>query len=218
VPTTSSSPSPDPTPSPTATTTTSTSAPSTQGTWKSPEGVTINVSTAGSWTIAQVYSMLTASARDLSLIGPTLTINVQDTYASQAGTGASESGGAYYGFQATIYLKGVTSTFTARPDMTVAHEYGHVWTNYWYFMGHGGSWADYLSTRWSSADGRVKLGADSRLGSSYTWDIGEIVADDYRLLFGSPAAISQAPSSLNTDIVAPSAQPGLKDWFLSTWA
>jgi hypothetical protein len=220
-PTSSPSPSPSPTatssPSPTPTSSTS-AAPNTQGSWTSPEGVKIIVNSAGPWTISQVYSLLTASARDLTLIGPSLTVNVQDTYASQTTTSAVQSGSTFTNFQATIYLKGVNSTFTTKPDAQMGHEYGHAWTRYYLFMRHGGDWSSYLATRWSSADGSVTLGADSRTGTSYSWDPSEIIADDYRLLFGSAAAVSESPNSLNTSIVAPSAQPGLRDWFLSTWA
>lgn len=207
-----------PTPMPTATSTSSSSAPNTQGTWVSPEGVTITISSAGTWTISQIYSMLLANARDLSLIGPSLTVNVQDTYASQTTSSASQSGGSYYGFKATMYLKGVSSTFALKPDMQLAHEYGHAWTGYWLFMHDGGSWSSYLAKRWSTADGSVTIGQDSRIGTSYSWDPGEMIAEDYRLLFGSAAAVSESPNSLNTDIVAPSAQPGLSSWFLSSWA
>jgi hypothetical protein len=216
-PTATTSPSPTASPSPTSTSGTS-SAPATQGSWTSPEGVTIIVNSAGPWTISQVYSLLTANARDLNLIGPSLTVNVQDTYASQTTTSATQSGSTFTNFQATIYLKGVNSTFTTKPDAQMGHEYGHAWTRYWLFMGHGGDWSSYLAKRWSSADGSVTLATDSRTGTSYSWDPSEIIADDYRLLFGSAAAISESPSSLNTSIVAPSAQPGLQDWFLSTWA
>ena len=162
--------------------------------------------------------MLKANALDLSLLGPSLTINVQDTYASQTATSASQSGGTFVNYQAIIYLKGVNSTFTTKPDAQLAHEYGHAWTRYWFFMRQGGSWSTYLNTRWSTADGSVTLATDSRTGTSYTWDPAEIIADDYRLLFGSSLAVSQSPNSLNTSIVAPSAQPGLRDWFLTTWA
>lgn len=162
--------------------------------------------------------MLLANARDLSLIGPSLTVDVQDTYASQTTASASQSGSTFSNYRATIYLKGVNSTFTTKPDAQLAHEYGHAWTRYYLFMQHGGDWSSYLAARWSSADGSVTLATDSRTGTSYSWDPSEIIADDYRLLFGSSAAISESPSSLNTSIVAPSAQPGLSSWFLSTWA
>jgi len=162
--------------------------------------------------------MLLANARDLSLIGPSLTVDVQDTYASQTTASASQSGGVYSSYRATIYLKGVSSTFTTKPDAQLAHEYGHAWTRYYLFMRHNGDWSSYLSTRWSSTDGSVTLATDSRTGTSYSWDPAEIIADDYRLLFGSSAAISESPGSLNTTIVAPSAQTGLSSWFLNSWA
>ena len=224
-PTTSPSPSPSPSPttspSPAPTGTTSTgSAPSTQGSWVSPEGMTINVSTAGPWTIAKVYQlMLNAGAApgDFARVAPTITVNVQDTYSSQSVTSVMGSAGAYYDFMATIYLQGVNSTFATTPDTVSTHEYGHAWTQFHAYIDHGGDWSGYLGTRWSSTDGSVRLGQDSRLGSSYTWDVLEIVADDYRLLFGDAAAISGSTNSLNPYIEPPAQQPGLRDWFLKTW-
>lgn len=192
--------------------------PATQGTWVSPEGVTIEVSTAGPWTIDVIYRMLLENARDLDRIGPTLRIHVQDSNPSQAGVSATRSGDTYTSVRATITLKGTDSTFASQPDAALAHEFGHVWTMYHLYISQNGSWSAYLGTRWSSADGSVRLGADSRLGTSYTWDPGEILADDYRLLFGSAAAVGQRPTHMNRYVADPRNQPGLRDWFLTTWA
>jgi hypothetical protein len=220
-PTASPSPSPSPTvsPSPTPTSTSgSSSAPTTQGTWKSPEGVTIVVNSAGPWTIAQVYTMLKDNAIELSTVGANYTINVQDQYASMTTTMVDSTGGTYSDFSATTYLKGVNSTFVTWPDYVLAHEYGIVWTQYHRFLQHGGDWSSYLANRWDNADGSTRLAQDSRLYSSQTWQPAEIIADDYRLLFGSPAAISEYNWSVNTAIPDPRNQPGLASWFLSTWA
>ncbi|HEX4176618.1 MAG TPA: Ig-like domain-containing protein, partial [Acidimicrobiales bacterium] len=78
-------------------TATVTTPPDTQGSWVSPEGVHIIVNSAGSWTISQIYSILKANALELSIIGPDLTIDVQDQYASVTTTSAAQtSGGSYY--------------------------------------------------------------------------------------------------------------------------
>ena len=195
----------------------STTAPNTQGSWTSPEGVKINVNSAGPWTISKIYSILLQNALDLSTIGPKLTINVQDQYASNTQTSVSGSPGSYTDFAATTYLKGVNSNFANYPDWILAHEYGHVWSNYFLYTAHNGDWGPYLAKRWSTADGSMVLGTDSRLDTAYSWNRFEIIAEDYRLLFGSSAATSQQPSHMNTSIPHPANVPGLKDFLLTTW-
>lgn len=193
------------------------SAPATQGTWVSPEGVTIEVATTGPWTIAAIDRLLRENALDLGRIGPSLRIRVQDSLASQTAVSAVKAGDAYSSFSAVLYLKGDSSTFASQPDAQFAHEYGHVWTSFHLYMDQRGNWSSYLDTRWSSADGALRLGQDDRLGTSYTWDRGEIIGDDYRLLFGSPAAVAQRPAHMNRSLVDPRNQPGLRDWFLESW-
>lgn len=196
-------------------------APATQGTWVSPEGVTIEVTTAGAWTVRDIYRMLLENAStpgDFAQIAPTLTVKVQDQTSSSTVTSTSSSGGIYTGFDAYVYLKGVSSTFASQPDAQLAHEYGHVWTLYHQGMTQQGDWSSYLDFRWANAGGSVRLAGDSRLDSTYVWDKAEIIADDYRLLFGSSAAISERPAHLNSYIPVPSDVPGLRDFFLATWA
>ena len=200
----------------TTTTVAATPPPDAQGSWTSPEGVKINVNSAGPWTIKQVYGFLTQSALELNKLGPSLSVYVQDTYGSQTSSSASGTGGAYTSFKAAIYLQGVNSTFASVPEAITAHEYGHAWTMYHFYLTHQADWSPYLTTRWSS-DSSLLLGQDARLDSTYNWSRDEIFADDYRLLFGSPTAAAQM-SDLNRTIVDPRNQPGLKDWFLSTWA
>jgi hypothetical protein len=143
-------------------------------------------------------------------VAPNLTVRVQDAYASQAVTSATQVDGRYAGFRATLYLKGVNSGFASRPDDVVAHEYGHVWTMYHFFLSQQGDWGRYLQAR--------GLTNDPRLDTSYTWDRGEIIADDYRLLFGTAAAIEQRPTHLNSEISDPRAVAGLRSFFLTSWA
>jgi hypothetical protein len=213
-------PSPSPTsPSPT-TPPPSGPAPDTQGTWTSPEGAVIDVHTAGSFTIAQVYQLLldaSAGPGDFAQVAPTLTVRVQDTYPSQTTSSASGAGGAYTSFRSTVYLKGDSGSFATQPHACLTHEFGHAWTSYHLYLDHNGDWGSYLSTRWSTSDGSTRIAQDSRLGTAYEWSTDEIAADDYRMLFGSATALSERPNHLNTWIVDPRNQPGLKSWFLSTW-
>jgi len=162
--------------------------------------------------------MLKASALELTTIGPHLTIEVQDTTSSSTAAAAGTTNGVYTSYTAIIYLKGVNSTFATQPDAQLAHEYGHAWTLYHLYMTHQGNWSSYLTTRWTTSDGSVTLATDSRLDSTYAWTRSEIIAEDYRLLFGSSLAISERPIHMNTAIPAPTAQPGLSSWFLNTWA
>jgi hypothetical protein len=174
-----------------------------------PEGVTIVVDSAAGWTAQQIYDMLKPSARQLNLIGPTLTIKVQDTEASSTGTSTTQQDGRYTSFTAVIYLKGVNSNFVMQPDATIAHEYGHVWSLYHLYISRQGDWSSYLRAR--------SLAGDDRLDSSYTWDRAEIIADDYRLLFGSATAIAQRSRHMNPYIADPRDVPGLRSFLEGTW-
>jgi hypothetical protein len=197
-------------------TTTTTTAPDTQGSWTSPEGVHINVNSAGSWTIRQIYTMLQANALDLGAVGPHLTINVQDSQASYTTFSAGMTSGRYTTYVATIWLQGTSSTFATGPDSVLAHEYGHAWSQYTYYMVRQGSWGQYLTSRWTTSDGSLNLATDSRTNSSYTWTISEIAADDYRMLFGSALAVSQR-THLNTSIPDPRNVPGLRDYLVGAF-
>lgn len=174
-----------------------------------PEGVRIEVNSAGTWTAQQVYDLLKANAIQLNLIGPHFTVKVQDTYASQVTTAASSSDGVYTSFQATLYLKGVNSSFVTQPNASLAHEYGHVWSLYHLYLSQNEDWSSYLTAR--------GLAANPLLDSSYMWMRGEIIADDYRLLFGSPAAITERELHLNTQISDPRTVTGLQNFLRYSW-
>jgi hypothetical protein len=55
-------------------------------------------------------------------------------------------------------------------------------------------------------DARGLLG-DPRIGTSYAWNPKELIAEDYRQLFGTPGARSARP--LNGEIAAAGDVPGL---------
>jgi hypothetical protein len=178
--------------------------------WVSPEGIVIDVNTAGPWTVNQIYSMLLQSGRDLDKVGPTLTIKVQDVYASSTAMAVGTADGRYTSASSTIYLKGVNSNFAANPDAVLAHEYGHAWSLYHLYLSQQGDWTSYLQAR--------GIASDPRLDSTYNWDRREIIADDYRLLFGSAPAVSEMPNHLNPDLADPRNVPGLRDFLATAWS
>jgi hypothetical protein len=192
------------------TTTTTVAATSTH--MVTPEGTVIDVTTAGSWTAQHVYDLLKQNALpgDFAAIAPKLTIKVQDTYPSQTSTSVSTVDGRYQNFAAIMYLQGGSSTFSSQPDAVVGHEYGHVWTLYHLYLSQQGAWASYLDAR--------GLTGNASLDSSYAWTRQEIIADDYRLLFGSAAAISERPTHLNSSIPDPRNVAGLSSFLTSSWA
>ena len=65
----------------------------------------------------------------------------------------------------------------------MAHEYGAAWSMYHLYISQQGSWNAWLTAR--------GLLGDPRVDSSFSWSKNEMIADDYRMLFGSPAAQSE---------------------------
>jgi hypothetical protein len=175
-----------------------------------PEGATIDVaSDVTGWTAQQVYDVLKPNAFQLDLIGPNLTVKVQTQYASQTSTSAGTSGGVYTTFRATIYLNSASGGFTRNPEVTLAHEYGHAWTLYHLHLTHQKDWTSWLEER--------GLVDETRLESSYVWTKMEIIAEDYRMIFGTPTAVGGA-THLNPYIADPRTIGGYRDWFVSVWA
>jgi hypothetical protein len=177
-----------------------------------PEGVTINIyADAVGWTAQQVYDILKPNALQLSLIGPTLTIDVQGQYASA--TTASVQGdptAGYSNYRAIMYLQAaVGSSFNKIPDDVIAHEYGHAWSNYHFYLTHHGDWTSYLQAR--------GLAGNPLLNSSYMWDPREIIAEDYRLLFGDTAAQNET-AQMNYQIPDARTVAGLKDFLANNWS
>jgi hypothetical protein len=186
------------------------------------EGVRIAVCTSvGGWTTTSVNNLLKPNALDLAVVGPHLTIQIQTGGPSSEGSSASccDAGGNYYGYGAVMILNpSSSSSFSAAPDALMAHEYGHAWTYYWHYMNpaNQGRWAAYDSFRWAAANGTQVLANSPSLNSSYSWMDYEMAADDYRRLFGTPAAQSQL-AFLNSNVPDSRAVTGLADFFLNTW-
>ena len=173
-------------PTPTTTTTTATTtaaAPTIVSQLVTPEGATIQVysDAVGGWTAQKIYDLLAPNAYQLSLIGPALTIKVSAQWASSTTTSVNLVGGVYTGYKANTYLQANgTSAFSNQPDAIIAHEYGHAWSLYHLYITQQGDWTSYLRAR--------GLAGNTNLDTSYMWNRKEILAEDYRLLFGTTSA------------------------------
>ena len=119
---------------------------------------------------------------------------------STCSTSVAGTSGSYAGFKAECRVSYEDWAFDR--FATLAHEYGHAWANYHdKLVQQDGSYAGYLEAR--------GLAGDSRLGSSRKWSASEMIAEDYRQLFGGHFA---AWSQENGDIPPAADVPGLADY------
>lgn len=235
--------------------------PLSQGTWVSPEGMTVVVNSKGKnphtgqeWTIADLYYMIKACAvgtKDFSTIAPHYTAEISDTVGGWAddyttvgvGTGAS---GNWSNYTSTTHLNGSVGAMLTVPYHVSCYEYGHAWTEYYYYMvnypstGYGLHDSNiydppkYLSARWVAQDGTVTLAQNNVCKNSTDgWD--GCMTDDRRILFGGPGTnggdysaylVPGEPSTeyrepivryINGSMIPPQNQPGLSDWYTNHW-
>lgn len=115
---------------------------------------------------------------------------------------ARTSGGS---FTATCYVS--YRSWLQEGDMTLFHEYGHAWEGFYSHRSGDSDLASYLAAR--------GLTGDPRLESSHAWDRREMIAEDYRQLFGSANA---AAGEQENREVPPAAQvPGLETFLRETF-
>src|SRR3954468_4833031 len=115
------------------------------------------------------------------------------------------SNGVYTDFGAT---SNITWLGWLTGDNELFHEYGHAWSLYYaYIVQQDPTMTAYLKAR--------GLYGDSRVGSSYGWDTREMIAEDYRQLFGN--ANAQSFAQMNRDIPPASQVPGLRDFLANTF-
>jgi len=144
----------------------------------------------------------------LSLTGPeapktTIRFDISSTGSTTAS--ASKSGSIYDSYSATSNL-----SYLGWLDKNgeLSHEYGHAWSLYHaYISQQDPTMASYIQAR--------GLSGDSRLNTSYAWSVREIIAEDYRQLFG--VSDEQAITQLNRDIPLAKDVPGLKDFLQNSF-
>jgi len=114
--------------------------------------------------------------------------------------------GTYTGFRATV--RSAYVSYLDRPGALLFHEYGHAWARYHdTVVQQDGTYARYLEAR--------GLTGDSRLGTGHAWAPEELIAEDYRQLFGSLTAAAQPQENRE---IPPAAQvAGLEEFLRSTF-
>ncbi len=123
------------------------------------------------------------------------------TETSYAGVSVVGVDGDYRNFQANLYVS--YRSWLSSWDQTLSHEYGHAWSLYHAYMVQADpTIAGYLEAR--------GLSDDDRVDSSYVWGRGELIAEDYRQLFGSPNARQREQA--NRDIPPAAEVEGLQQY------
>jgi hypothetical protein len=126
--------------------------------------------------------------------------------ATTTSMGTTDGTGRYTNSTATSYVNYLSWLDTG--DKVLFHEYGHAWSAYFARVAQQDpSFDGYLQARGLASDGRV--------GSSYAWDPAEMIAEDYRQLFGSVGAASFP--QMNQDIPPAAAVAGLRTYLSSTF-
>ena len=120
---------------------------------------------------------------------------------SVASWGVSGDAGSYENYRATVQVDYVSWLHSG--DKTLFHEYGHAWSMYYaHMMQQSTALTSYLSLR--------GILDDPRLGSSHAWSRYELIAEDYRQLFGTSNARSTQQE--NQELPAAGDVPGLRDF------
>lgn len=136
------------------------------------------------------------------------TVTIRFDYGPYSATATSVQtiDGKYDGYSAVVTA--TWDSFLTTHDRTLVHEYGHAWSLYYaYIAQQDASLAGYLKAR--------GLDGDARVGSTYGWDAAEMIAEDYRQLFGTPTSAQYA--QINSEIPLPNQVPGLRDFLQTTF-
>lgn len=133
--------------------------------------------------------------------GASVTVRVGWGDVDHTAASTVSSGGTYTGYSATSYV--TWSSWLGNAAPILFHEYGHAWSEYFeYLVQQDPSLSGYLEAR--------GLTGDPRVGSGYTWNPHELIAEDYRQLFGDPVGRAQAQA--NTHIPPAAQVPGLAEY------
>lgn len=156
-------------------------------------------------TAAQVLAVLDAGTlRGREAATTTVQFGLDAT--DYATTSVDGRPGTYTGFRATVRTAYVS--YLDHPGALLFHEYGHAWARYHdTVVQQDGTLARYIEAR--------GLTGDSRLGTGHAWAPEELIAEDYRQLFGSASAAAQPQE--NRDVPPAAQVPGLEQFLRSTF-
>jgi hypothetical protein len=127
-------------------------------------------------------------------------------YTATGSSYASNTDGTYSGYSAVVTIDWIT--WLNAGENALFHEYGHAWSGYFsVVVQRDPNLAGYLEAR--------GLADDPRVDGSYGWSRNELIAEDYRQLFGTPAA--QVGGQANGELPPASGVAGLRDYLASTF-
>jgi hypothetical protein len=149
---------------------------------------------------SEVATALAASSL-LGAEGPATTVRFGLGSSDVTSSSVLGSAGSYHDYQATSYI--TWGSWLGTGTRTLFHEYGHAWSGYFSRIAQqDGTLSGYLPAR--------GLAGDSRIGSSSAWSPEEMIAEDFRELFGSAEAAGY--QQMNRDIPPAADVPGLRDY------
>lgn len=121
-------------------------------------------------------------------------------------TSTAITNGKYSDFTAVVSI--AYAAWLDNGDRVLFHEYGHAWSLYYaLIVQQDSSMSGYLQAR--------GLQGDSRVNSSYGWSAREMIAEDYRQLFGT--ANASFGGQMNTDVPLAADVPGLGTYLRDTF-
>lgn len=120
---------------------------------------------------------------------------------TNAGVAGGIAGNPYHDYDAAAHVSYIS--WLDDGDRTLFHEYGHAWSLYYAYIVQ----QDPLMTDYQKVRG---IYGDTRVNSNYEWQVNEIIAEDYRQLFGSPT--SSGDGQINNSIPLAKDVPGLKEY------
>lgn len=173
-------------------------------TFTAPNGLRVQ-----SYNDAVPASAVWSALGNASLMGPeaaTTKVYFDFGSATDAVTSVNGSPGNYSGFTASLWIGYLSWVDTY--DHVLFHEYGHAWAEYHaHITQQDPSMASYLQAR--------GVAGDPRIGSSKGWDPHEMLAEDWRLLFGS--ATAAAYPQMNSDLPHATDVAGLREFLRDTY-
>ena len=114
--------------------------------------------------------------------------------------------GTYTNYRADVRVPWLS--WLDQGDRVLFHEYGHAWSLYYAHLLHQDTRLEsYLAARGIAAE-------DPRLDTSHAWSRQELIAEDYRQVFGTA---NSAGDQENGDLPAAADVPGLRDFLATTF-
>lgn len=174
-----------------------------------PSGLTIKLYN-DALTPADVYAELQKGGL-LGVEQKAITIKIGLGGTNATATGVQGTPGSYTSYNAVSNISWgnwIDDVYSGWPAATLFHEYGHAWDGYYtYLVQQTGNHDGYLKAR--------GLYGDSRINTSYAWNEREMLAEDYRQLFGDTPA--KLLPQINKDIPLASQVAGLADYLSSVF-